>query len=245
MYGGTVGIWSTRNPDHPARRTSCCSGALAATTTMPRSSPSATRLISLYGGSLQLGGRRRRRRLQQPGAQSSTGSGPPASAPGPETSSSSFMAGGTIDLVGGSGTGTQGYYGSDCYAVLGDACRGGSNDARIENVFAAQTINFSSGGQLNITGGSAGTKNSASIESPDVGGDHPADPRQCRHRADRRQRRRQRTCPTEAKTTTCQMTPESTVMAVVRKPYSPITSQFMVDRPTLVAPVSAMNQASC
>jgi hypothetical protein len=178
-------------PRPSALRISCCSGALAGhdnNAEIQSFGDQADHALWRHPASYR---RRWRGWLQQSGAiqhgQWNAGVGS-----GTGNQNVLVYGGGTIDLDGGSGTGTQGYYGSDCYAVLGDACRGGSNDARIENVFAAQTINFSSGGQLNITGGSAGTKNSASIEGPDLGGDHAADPGQCQHHADRRQRRWQR-----------------------------------------------------
>jgi filamentous hemagglutinin family protein len=163
MYGGTVGIWSTGTQNIQAANIKLFGGAGGHDNNAEIQS-FGDQAITLYGGILQLaggggvGGFNNQARVQHGQWNAGVGSG---------TGNQLVLVygGGTIDLVGGSGTGTQGYYGSDCYAVLGDACRGGSNDARIENVFAAQTINFASGGQLNITGGSAGTKNSASIEA--------------------------------------------------------------------------------
>ncbi|MBI5900474.1 MAG: filamentous hemagglutinin N-terminal domain-containing protein, partial [Rhodocyclales bacterium] len=164
MYGGTVGIWSAASQNIKAANIRLFGGA-GGHDNNAEIQAFGDQAITLYGGSLQLtggggaGGFNNQARIQHGQWSAGVGTG----------TGNQFIVvygGGTIDLVGGSGTGTQGYYGSDCYAVLGDACRGGSNDARIENAFAAQTIDFTpGGGQLNITGGSAGAKNSASIES--------------------------------------------------------------------------------
>lgn len=163
-YGGSVGIHSAGTQYLRAANITLIGGA-GGHDNMAEIQAVGDQTITLYGGTLQLvggggtGGFNNQARIQhgQWTAGVGTGSG---------NQTILVNDGGTINLVAGSGTGTQGYYGSDCYAVLGDSCRGGSNDARIENLYLAQSIDFSSaGGYLNITGGSAGNKNSASIEN--------------------------------------------------------------------------------
>jgi filamentous hemagglutinin family protein len=76
-----------------------------------------------------------------------------------------IYGGGSVNLQAGSGTGARGYYSSDCYAMLGEACRGSSNDAAVYNGVGAQTLDFVEGGFLSIYGGSAGTQNWAGINN--------------------------------------------------------------------------------
>lgn len=77
-----------------------------------------------------------------------------------------IYGGGSVNLQAGSGTGALGHYDNDCYAVLGDACRGSSNDAAIYNGVGAQKLDFvPGGGSLTVTGGSAGTQNWAGINN--------------------------------------------------------------------------------
>ena len=75
--------------------------------------------------------------------------------------------GGSVEIAGGSGDGTLGYYDQDCVDGGNSVatCRGSSNSAQIESVFGNQTLNFVSGGSLTITGGSVGSNNWAGIEN--------------------------------------------------------------------------------
>ncbi len=75
--------------------------------------------------------------------------------------------GGSVQLTAGGGTGSSGYFGSDCVSAGFSiaTCSGGINDGAIRNYVGAQTLNFGSGGSIAITGGSAGRDNSAGIEN--------------------------------------------------------------------------------
>jgi filamentous hemagglutinin family protein len=73
--------------------------------------------------------------------------------------------GGNVILTAGSGTGNLGYYDPDCFAVLGNACRGSSNGASIDNGIGDQTLNFTPGGSLIVTGGAGGTQNWAGVNN--------------------------------------------------------------------------------
>lgn len=163
IYGGSVGLWSSGQQHIQAASLKLLGGATGHDNSAEIQG-FGDQTVTIHGGQLELSGGggvngfNNQARIQHGNWYGGVGTGGGAQM-------ISVLYGGSVVLQGGTGTGTLGHFSNECYAVLGEACRGSENSARIENVFGGQTLAFASGGTLTITGGSAGTSNSAGLEN--------------------------------------------------------------------------------
>ncbi|MDP2134994.1 MAG: filamentous hemagglutinin N-terminal domain-containing protein, partial [Sulfuritalea sp.] len=179
MHGGSVAIESGGSQDISASTIKLYAGA-SGHDNGAQIQAYGGQAITLYGGSLDVMGGGDNSASVYGGAGSFNNQAriqhgvwqPGNTMTGYDSQSITVYGGGTVTVQAGNGTGVLGYYGSDCAGPSGtyaDACRGSSNTASIDNGVGNQTLAFTAGGSLAVTGGTSGSQNWAGIENKGSG----------------------------------------------------------------------------